>query len=65
MIRHGDVLHGPRAPVTTRPRKTHLLSLMDDTSRLITRALPRLAATTRSRIDGLLSHDYAAMVAAA
>ena len=34
-IWYGDVLHGPRALVAGRPRKTYLVSLMDDASRLI------------------------------
>lgn len=34
-IWYGDVLHGPRVPVAGRLRKTYLVSLMDDASRLI------------------------------
>ena len=35
-IWYGDVMHGPRVPVNGRLRKTYLVSLMDDASRLIT-----------------------------
>ena len=34
-IWYGDVLHGPRALLAGRTRKTYLVSLMDDASRLI------------------------------
>jgi transposase InsO family protein len=32
---YGDVMHGPQVPVKGRMRKTYLVSLMDDASRLI------------------------------
>jgi len=35
-IWYGDVMHGPRVPVTGRMRKVYLVSLMDDASRLLT-----------------------------
>ncbi len=35
-IWYGDVLHGPRLPLAGRVRKTYLVSLLDDASRLIT-----------------------------
>ncbi len=35
-IWYGDVMHGPRVPVTGRIRKVYLVSLMDDASRLLT-----------------------------
>ena len=35
-IWYGDVMHGPRVPHKGRLRKTYLVSLMDDASRLIT-----------------------------
>ena len=35
-IWYGDVMHGPRVPVTGRVRKVYLVSLMDDASRLLT-----------------------------
>ena len=34
-IWYGDVMHGPRVLVQGRPRKTYLVSLLDDASRLI------------------------------
>ncbi len=34
-IWYGDVMHGPRVPVKGKQRKTYLVSLMDDASRLI------------------------------
>ncbi len=34
-IWYGDVLHGPRVPVGGRLRKTYLVSLIDDASRLV------------------------------
>jgi putative transposase len=42
-IWYGDVLHGPRLMVDGRQRKTYLVSLMDDASRLITHSAFRLS----------------------
>jgi len=44
-IWQGDVLHGPRLFIQGRHRKTYLVSLMDDASRLITHSEFRLGET--------------------
>ena len=52
-IWYGDVLHGPRALVAGRLRKTYLVSLMDDASRLITHSAFCLSETALE-IEGVL-----------
>lgn len=52
-IWYGDVLHGPRALLNGRPRKTYLVSLMDDASRLILHSAFCLAETA-VEIEGVL-----------
>lgn len=52
-IWYGDVLHGPRALVNARPRKTYLVTLMDDASRLITHSAFCLSETALA-IEGVL-----------
>jgi len=52
-IWYGDVLHGPRALVHGRPRKTYLVTLMDDASRLITHSAFCLSETALA-IEGVL-----------
>lgn len=44
-IWYGDVLHGPVAPTANGMRKTYLVSLMDDASRLIAHSAFRLGET--------------------
>jgi putative transposase len=46
-IWYGDVMHGPRVLVNGRPRKTYLVSLMDDASRLIAHSAFCLSETAR------------------
>ena len=52
-IWYGDVLHGPRVLVAGRLRKTYLVSLMDDASRLITHSAFALSETALE-IEGVL-----------
>jgi putative transposase len=52
-IWYGDVLHGPRALINGRPRKTYLVTLMDDASRLITHSAFCLSETALA-IEGVL-----------
>jgi len=49
----GDVMHGPRVLVQGRPRKTYLVSLLDDASRLIAHSAFCLAETALE-IEGVL-----------
>lgn len=49
----GDVMHGPKVPVGARLRKTYLVSLMDDASRLITHSAFYLAEGA-VEIEGVL-----------
>jgi transposase InsO family protein len=49
----GDVMHGPRVLVQGRPRKTYLVSLLDDASRLIVHSAFCLAETALE-IEGVL-----------
>lgn len=44
-IWYGDVMHGPRVPHKGRLRKTYLVSLMDDASRLVAHSAFRLGET--------------------
>ena len=50
---YGDVMHGPRVPVNGQLRKTYLVSLMDDASRLITHSAFCLGETALD-IEGVL-----------
>ena len=50
---HGDVLHGPSIQTPTGMRKTYLVSLLDDTSRLITHSAFCLGETALD-IEGVL-----------
>jgi putative transposase len=52
-IWYGDVMHGPRALVAGRARKTYLVSLMDDASRLIAHSAFCLSETALE-IEGVL-----------
>lgn len=52
-IWYGDVMHGPRVPVKGQLRKTYLVSLIDDASRLITHSAFCLAETALD-IEGVL-----------
>lgn len=52
-IWYGDVMHGPRVPVNGQLRKTYLVSLMDDASRLITHSAFCLGETALD-IEGVL-----------
>jgi putative transposase len=52
-IWYGDVMHGPRIPVKGRLRKTYLVSLIDDASRLITHSAFCLGETALD-IEGVL-----------
>lgn len=52
-IWYGDVLHGPRALLAGRPRKTYLVTLMDDASRLIAHSAFCLSETALE-IEGVL-----------
>lgn len=52
-IWYGDVLHGPRALVAGRARKTYLVSLMDDASRLIVHSAFALSESALE-IEGVL-----------
>jgi len=52
-IWYGDVMHGPRVPVKGRLRKTYLVSLIDDASRLITHSAFCLGETGLD-IEGVL-----------
>ena len=52
-IWYGDVMHGPRVTVAGRLRKVYLVSLMDDTSRLITHSAFCLGETAQD-IEGVL-----------
>ncbi len=52
-IWYGDVLHGPRVPHKGQLRKTYLVSLMDDASRLITHSAFCLGETALD-IEGVL-----------
>lgn len=52
-IWYGDVMHGPRVPVKGRLRKTYLVSLIDDASRLITHSAFCLGETALD-IEGVL-----------
>jgi len=50
---YGDVMHGPRVPVKGQLRKTYLVSLIDDASRLITHSAFCLGETALD-IEGVL-----------
>ena len=52
-IWYGDVLHGPRVPVNGQLRKTYLVSLFDDASRLIAHSAFCLGETALD-IEGVL-----------
>ena len=52
-IWYGDVMHGPRALAHSRQRKTYLVSLLDDASRLIAHSAFCLAETALD-IEGVL-----------
>lgn len=52
-IWYGDVMHGPRVPVDGQLRKTYLVSLIDDASRLITHSAFCLGETALD-IEGVL-----------
>lgn len=52
-IWYGDVLHGPRVMVAGRRRKSYLVTLLDDASRLITHSAFCLAETALE-IEGVL-----------
>ena len=52
-IWYGDVMHGPRVPVKGQLRKTYLVSLIDDASRLITHSAFCLGETALD-IEGVL-----------
>lgn len=52
-IWYGDVMHGPRVPVGGQLRKTYLVSLLDDASRLITHSAFCLGETALD-IEGVL-----------
>ena len=52
-IWYGDVLHGPRLPLGGRTRKTYLVSLMDDASRLLAHSAFCLGETALD-IEGVL-----------
>lgn len=52
-IWYGDVMHGPRVPVGGQLRKTYLVSLIDDASRLITHNAFCLGETALD-IEGVL-----------
>lgn len=52
-IWYGDVMHGPRVPVGGPLRKTYLVSLIDDASRLITHSAFCLGETALD-IEGVL-----------
>ena len=52
-IWYGDVLHGPRLPLGGRVRKTYLVSLLDDASRLIAHGAFCLGETALD-IEGVL-----------
>ena len=52
-IWYGDVMHGPRLPLAGRVRKTYLVSLMDDASRLIAHSAFCLGETALD-IEGVL-----------
>src|SRR5207253_1327699 len=52
-IWYGDVMHGPRVPVHGRLRKTYLVSLIDDASRLIAHSAFCLGETALD-IEGVL-----------
>lgn len=50
---YGDVMHGPRVPVKGQMRKTYMVSLMDDASRLIAHSAFCLGETALD-IEGVL-----------
>jgi len=52
-IWYGDVMHGPRVPVKGQFRKTYLVSLIDDASRLITHSAFCLGETALD-VEGVL-----------
>ena len=52
-IWYGDVMHGPRLPLAGRVRKTYLVSLLDDASRLIAHSTFCLGETALD-IEGVL-----------
>jgi len=52
-IWYGDVMHGPRVPVNGQLRKTYLVSLIDDASRLINHSAFCLGETALD-IEGVL-----------
>lgn len=52
-IWYGDVLHGPVVPVAGKCRKTYLVSLIDDCSRLVTHSAFCLGETAQD-IEGVL-----------
>lgn len=52
-IWYGDVLHGPHVPIDGRLRKTYLVSLIDDASRLVTHSAFCLGETALD-IEGVL-----------
>jgi len=56
-IWYGDVMHGPTLSISGKRRKTYLVSLMDDASRLITHSAFCLAETALE-IEGVLEHEH-------
>ena len=54
-IWYGDVMHGPRVPIKGQLRKTYLVSLLDDASRLIAHSAFCLGETALD-IEGVLKH---------
>lgn len=52
-IWYGDVMHGPRVPHKGQPRKTYLVSLIDDASRLVAHSAFCLGETALD-IEGVL-----------
>ena len=52
-IWYGDVMHGPRVPIKGQLRKTYLVSLIDDASRLVTHSAFCLGETALD-IEGVL-----------
>jgi transposase InsO family protein len=50
---YGDVMHGPSVPVKGRVRKTYLVSLLDDASRLVTHSAFCLGETALD-VEGVL-----------
>ncbi len=52
-IWYGDVMHGPRVPIAGQLRKTYLVSLFDDASRLVAHSAFCLGETAQD-IEGVL-----------